>query len=86
MILDAARNGMNNSWTVGGVAIVNDGRIYRVTSNYIPISSAQGIQLVFSPPTTLFVKSSTANSDKKFKITVDDTGTLSATEVTDTTT
>ena len=30
--------------------------------------------------------SSTSGSTKKFKITVDDTGTLSATEVTDTTT
>ena len=32
--------------------------------------------------TGLFLKSSTADSTKKFKITVDDTGTLSATEVT----
>ena len=34
----------------------------------------------------LTIKSSTANSTKKFRITVDDTGTLTATEVTDTTT
>ena len=74
------------TWTVKGTAIADDGRIYCVRSNYIPTSSAQGIQLVFSPPTTLFLKSSTANSAKKFKITVDDSGTLSATEVTDTTT
>ena len=32
--------------------------------------------------TGLFLKSSTANSNKKFKITVDDSGTISATEVT----
>ena len=33
-------------------------------------------------PKTLILHSSTANSTKQFKITVDDTGTLSATEVT----
>ena len=33
-------------------------------------------------PETFILHSSTANSTKKFKITVDDTGTLSATEVT----
>ena len=75
-----------NTWSVNGTAIANDGRIYRVNSNDIPAGSAQGIQLVFTPPTMLFLKSSTANSTKKFKITVDDAGTLSATEVTDTTT
>ena len=32
--------------------------------------------------TAMIVKSSTPNSTKKFKITVDDTGTISATEVT----
>ena len=37
----------------------------------------------FLPPVSgLIVKSSTANSTKKFKITVDDSGTISATEVT----
>lgn len=34
----------------------------------------------------IIMRSSTSGSTKKFKITVDDTGTLSATEVTDTTT
>lgn len=34
------------------------------------------------PVTELYLKSSTADSTKKFKITVDDSGTLSATEVT----
>ena len=33
--------------------------------------------------TELYLKSSTADSTKKFKITVDDSGTLSATEVTE---
>lgn len=38
---------------------------------------------MFIPPVSgLIVKSSTANSTKKFKITVDDSGTISATEVT----
>ena len=37
----------------------------------------------FLPPVSgLIVKSSTANSTKKFKITVDDSGTIRATEVT----
>ena len=34
-------------------------------------------------PEALILHSTTANSTKKFKITVDDTGTLSATEVTE---
>lgn len=38
----------------------------------------------FIPPVSgLIVKSSTADSTKKFKITVDDTGSISATEVTE---
>ena len=38
---------------------------------------------MFLPPVSgLIVKSSTANSTKKFKITVDDSGTISATEIT----
>ena len=34
-------------------------------------------------PETFILRSSTANSTKQFKITVDDTGTLSATEMTE---
>lgn len=72
-----------NTWGVSGIAFAKDGRIYAVTSNSIAEGSAQGIQLVFSLPNKLFLNSSTANSTKKFRITVDDAGTLSATEVTD---
>ena len=37
--------------------------------------------LEYVPPKSLFIRSSTFNSTKKFKITVDDTGTISVTEV-----
>ena len=75
-----------NKWGVVGVAIADDGRLYTVKSNSIPMDDTQGIQFVFSPPVVGLLASSTLGSTKKFKITVDDTGTLSATEVTDTTT
>lgn len=75
-----------NKWGVVGIAIADDGRLYTVKSNGIPMDDTQGIQLVFSPPVVGLLASSTLGSTKKFKITVDDTGTLSATEVTDTTT
>lgn len=45
---------------------------YKIDSKYIPPSQ---------PVTAIILKSTTDESTKKFKITVDDTGTLSATEV-----
>lgn len=76
-----------NSWLVSGFAVITDeysrtGEILHVSSNTISKYEAKGLFLTFSAPSSMLLKSSTANSDKQFRITVDDTGTLKATEVT----
>ena len=78
----------NNLWFVGGFAVIDDGyfrtgEILYVSSNTIPQYAAKGLFLTFRAPDSMLLKSSTSGSDKQFRITVDDTGTLSATEVTD---
>ena len=73
--------GTTSGWKIGGLAFTSYG-IYEVTSNSILLSESEGLFLEFSPLQTMVLRSSTAGSTKKFKITVDDTGTLSATEVT----
>ena len=70
-----------SDWGISGLAFTSYG-IYEVTSNSILLSESEGLFLEFSPLQTMVLRSSTAGSTKKFKITVDDTGTLSATEVT----
>lgn len=73
--------GATSGWGISGLAFTSYG-IYEVTSNSILLSESEGLFLEFSPLQTMVLRSSTAGSTKKFKITVDDTGTLSATEVT----
>ena len=78
----------NSSWVVGGFAVIDDkysrtGEILYVSSNTIPQHAAKGLFLTFRAPDSMLLKSSTSGSDKQFRITVDDAGTLSATEVTD---
>ena len=73
--------GAASGWKIGGLAFTSHG-IYEVTSNSILLSESEGLFLEFSPLQTMVLRSSTAGSTKKFKITVDDAGTLSATEVT----
>lgn len=78
----------NNSWFVSGFAVIDDvnartGEILYVRSNTIPQYAAKGLFLTFRAPDSMLLKSSTSGSDKQFRITVDDAGTLSATEVTD---
>lgn len=78
----------NNSWFVRGFAVIDDkysrtGEILYVSSNTIPQYAAKGLFLTFRAPDSMLLKSSTSGSDKQFRITVDDTGTLKATEVTD---
>lgn len=78
----------SNSWSVSGFAVINDGysrtgEILHVSSNTIPQNEAKGLFLTFMAPDSMLLKSSTSGSDKQFRITVDDTGTLKATEVTD---
>lgn len=77
----------NSSWLVRGFAVIDDGysrsgEILYVSSNTIPQYEAKGLFLTFRAPDSMLLKSSTSGSDKQFRITVDDTGTLKATEVT----
>ena len=75
-----------NSWSVSGFAIITDdfraGEILYVSANTISLNEAKGLFLTFRAPDSMLLKSSTINSTKQFRITVDDAGTLSATEVT----
>ena len=80
-LLRVIHTGATSSWGISGLAFTSYG-IYEVTSNSILLSESEGLFLEFSPLQTMVLRSSTAGSTKKFKITVDDTGTLSATEVT----
>lgn len=78
----------NSSWLVRGFAVIDEGHsrtgeILYVSSNTIPQYEAKGLFLKFRAPDSMLLKSSTSGSDKQFRITVDDAGTLSATEVTD---
>lgn len=80
-LLRLIHTGATSGWGISGLAFTSYG-IYEVTSNSILLSESEGLFLEFSPLQTMVLRSSTAGSTKKFKITVDDTGTLSATEVT----
>ena len=80
-LLRLIHTGATSVWGIRGLAFTSYG-IYEVTSNSILLSESEGLFLEFSPLQTMVLRSSTAGSTKKFKITVDDTGTLSATEVT----
>ena len=78
----------SGSWSVSGFAVIDDGysrtgEILYVSSNTIPQDAAKGLFLTFRAPDSMILKSSTSGSDKQFRITVDDAGTLSATEITD---
>ena len=76
-----------SSWSVRGFAIITEdcsraGEILYVSANTISLNEAKGLFLTFRAPDSMLLKSSTVNSTKQFRITVDDTGTLTATEVT----
>lgn len=77
---------INNFWSVRGFAVITDdyfrtGELLYVSANTIPINEAKGLFLTFRAPDSMLLKSSTANSTKRFRITVDDSGTLKATEI-----
>ena len=77
---------INDLWSVSGFAVIDDpyfrtGELLYVSANTIPINEAKGLFLTFRAPDSMLLKSSTANSTKKFRITVDDSGTLKATEI-----
>lgn len=78
---------INNFWSVSGFAVITDpyyrtGEVLYVSANTIPINEAKGLFLTFRAPDSMLLKSSTANSTKQFRITVDDSGNLTATEAT----
>ena len=78
----------SGSWYVSGFAVIDDeysrtGEILYISSNMIPQYASKGLFLTFRAPDSMLLKSSTSGSDKQFRITVDDAGTLKATEVTD---
>ena len=66
---------------VDGTAINTKGNVFHIKSNEVDPSTATGIFFELVMPEYMMINSSTANSTKKFKITVDDSGTLTATEV-----
>lgn len=78
---------INNLWSVRGFAVITDddlrtGEVLYVSANTIPKNESKGLFLTFRAPDSMLLKSSTANSTKQFRITVDDNGNLTATEVT----
>ena len=78
---------VDNRWSVTGFAVITDdysrkGEVLYVSSNTISQNEAKGLFLTFRAPDSMLLKSSTNGSDKQFRITVDDSGTIRATEVT----
>lgn len=72
-------------WHVEGVALdTGVGIWYHISTNYIALDQSSGFSVTFKEMAYdgMFVESSTSGSTKKFRITVDDTGTIKATEVT----
>ena len=78
----------SGSWYVSGFAVITEkhfrtGEVLYVSSNDISQIEAKGLFLTFRAPDSMLLKSSTANSTKQFRITVDDTGALTTTEITE---
>ena len=74
--------GLDASASVGVITITNgNGKALKLNGNG-EILAVGGGDISFSYSKGIIIKSSTSGSTKKFKITVDDTGTLTATEVT----
>lgn len=67
---------------VTGPMISPKGNVFYVKSNEVDENTAEGIFFELLMPEYMMINSSTSGSAKKFKITVDDSGTISATEVT----
>ena len=75
----------SGSWYVSGFAVITDkqfrtGEVLYVSSNDISQIEAKGLFLTFRAPDSMLLKSSTANSTKQFRITVDDSGVIFATD------
>ena len=67
--------------TKNAPALDNDGRMQQVNMNFNPISDMQIATKKYVDDKECILKSTTPGSTKKFKITVDDSGTLKATEI-----
>ena len=72
-------------WFVSGFAVITDkysrtGEVLYVSSNDISQIESKGLFLTFRAPDSMLLKSSTANSTKQFRITVDDSGVIFATD------
>ena len=73
---------ISGRWRARGFAIDEQGGVFSVESAIVDKSTGEGLFLELSPQNYMLINSSTPGSTKKFKITVDDSGTLAATEVT----
>ena len=73
---------ISGRWGARGFAIDEQGGTFSVESAIVDKSTGEGLFLELSPQNYMLINSSTPGSTKKFKITVDDSGTLAATEVT----
>ena len=80
----------NDLWSVIGFAVITDGyyrtgEVLYVSSNAISRNETKGLFLTFRAPNSMLLKSSTANSAKQFRITVDDSGVPTITDASDST-
>lgn len=82
LLLSRYRKSSDNRWGVKGIALSEIHGICKVVSTLIAQNVSEGLFLTLTPVQDIELASSTPNSTKKFKITVDDSGTISATEVT----
>ena len=79
LFLTKSFNESLNGWNVYGVAIHELGYTFYVKSAMVDKSTGEGLFLDFLPQNYILINSSTLNSSKKFKITVDDDYNVSAT-------
>ena len=80
----------NDLWSVIGFAVITDGyyrtgEVLYVSSNAISRNETKGLFLTFKAPDSMLLKSSTANSTKQFRVTVDDSGVPTITDESDST-
>ena len=72
-----------NGWGIEGVAIDSQGGTFYVKTPTVDKSTGEGLFLDFLPQNYMLINSSTRNSTKKFKITVDDSGKPTFTNLSD---
>ena len=82
MYLEIKSTSVGDKRFVTGPMISPKGNVFYVKSNEVDENTAEGIFFELLMPEYMMINSSTKDSTKKFRITVDDSGTISATEVT----